>query len=101
MWTSDRMLIGRKPAVWAAAGATAVVMAAAVYGVSTATELKFITGAVLRQDPDLGRQLPVANAEISLGDELSNGVARTDSSCLFHLRLRSGLHIGRMVTLSL
>jgi hypothetical protein len=93
--------ISRRAAVWGGGCLAVAVMAITVYGVSKARELKLITGAVLRQDPDRGKQLPIANAEVSLGDDLSDGVAITDSNGLFHLKLRNGVHIGEMVTLLL
>jgi hypothetical protein len=53
---------------------------------------------VLRQDPAIGRQLPIASAEVSLGDDLSD-VAASDSAGLFRLKLRPGVHIGETATL--
>ena len=89
----------RKPAVWATACAIVVILALSVYFASKPKDLQSITGAVLRQDPDLGKQLPIAKAQISLGDERSYGVVSSDSAGRFQLMLRPGVRIGQMVTL--
>jgi hypothetical protein len=94
-------MTNRKPVVWVVAGGAMLVLVIAAHAVSKAREIKTITGAVLRQDPDRGKQLPVAGAEISLDDDLAEGVAKSDSSGLFHLKLRAGLHAGEMVTITL
>ena len=95
------MSISRKPVVWVATGVAAMSMAIGGYLLARPRDATSMTGAVLRQDPDLGKQFPVANAEVSLGDDLSKATATTDSAGLFHLRLRPGTHIGQMVTLRL
>lgn len=93
------MPITRRSAVWMAVAA-AVVLAIGMYGVSKVRELKSITGAVLRADPEPGKQLPVAGVQVSLDDDdLSEGVATSDSSGLFRVKLRPGVHIGEMVNL--
>ena len=78
-----------------------MILAIAVYVASKPKDMKSITGAVLRQDSDLGKQLPIANAQILLGDHFSDGAATSDSAGRFQLRLRPGVHVGQMVTLRL
>jgi len=97
--TETKTLISRKSAGWAAIGAVAVILVLTVYLASKPKDLKSITGAVLRQDTDLGKQLPIANAQISLPDNLTDGVATSDSSGKFQLRLRRGVHVGQMAKL--
>ncbi len=75
-----------------------MVAALSVYVLSKPKELQSITGAVLRQDSDLGKQLPIAKAQISLGD-LSNGVVTSDSAGRFQLILRPGVRVGQLATL--
>src|SRR5258706_4017960 len=94
------MPISRKTAILTVTIA-ALVLAAAVYGISKARELKFIAGAVLRDDRDLGKQLPVAGVQVSIDEELSEGVAISDSSGFFRVKLRPGVHMGQMVTMRL
>ena len=97
--TAPSTLITRKPAVWATAGVVALILALSVYLASKPKDLQSITGAVLRQDPDLGKQLPIANAQVSLGDRLSDEVVSSDSAGRFQLRLRPGVRVGQMATL--
>src|SRR5665213_2685188 len=92
-------LIRRKPAVWATTGAAGVILALSAYLASKPKDLQSITGAVLRQDPDLGKQLPIAKAQISLGDHLSDGVVSSDSAGRFQLMLRPGVRVGQIATL--
>lgn len=88
----------RKVAIWTAVGLAILGIAWLVF---RPKELKVLTGAVLQLDPEPGRQLPVAGAEITLADGLSVGTAISDATGLFHLRLRSGVRVGQMVTLRL
>ncbi len=81
------------------AGAVGVILAFSVYFASKPKDLRSITGAVLRQDPDFGKQLPIANAQISLGDHLSDSAVSSDSAGRFQLMLRSGVRVGQMATL--
>jgi hypothetical protein len=99
--TVSTTLISRKPAVWATTGAAALILALTVYLVSKPKDINSITGAVLRQDSDLGKQLPIANAQISLGDNLADGVATSDSAGRFQLRLRPGVRVGQTIQLRL
>jgi hypothetical protein len=91
--------MSRKSAIWATTGAVAVLLILTIYFASKPKDLKSITGAVLRQDTDLGKQLPIANAQISLGDNLSEGVATSDSAGRFQVRLRRDVRVGQMATL--
>ena len=97
--TVPATLIARKSPVWATTGVIAVVLVLTVYSASKPKDINSITGAVLRQDTDLGKQLPITNAEISLVGDLSEGAATSDSSGKFHLRLRPGVRGGRMARL--
>src|SRR5579863_1301553 len=90
-----------KPVIWAATSAAAMMIAISGYLLARPRDAGSVTGAVLRQDSDLGKQFPVANAQVSLGGDLSKDAASSDSSGLFHLKLRPGVHIGQMVTLQL
>ncbi len=91
--------MGRTPAVRAAAGVVGAILALSIYLANKPRDLKSITGAVLRQDPDPGKQLPVANAQISLDGHLSEGAVTSDSAGKFQLMLRPGTRVGQMVTL--
>src|SRR6266850_1082993 len=88
----------RKVADWIGIGLAILVIAWLIF---RPKELTVLTGAVLQLDPAPGRQLPIANAEITLADGLSLGAAMSDPTGLFHLRLRPGVRIGQMVTLHL
>ena len=92
-------LLSRRLAVWALAGAVAAVLVLTVFIAHKPKDLNTITGAVLRQDPDPGKQLPIANAQISLVDNLSGGSATSDSSGKFQIRLRPGARVGQTAKL--
>src|SRR5260370_17576752 len=87
-----------KVAVWTAIGLAILVIAWLVF---RPKELRVLTGAVLQLDPVPGRQLPIANAEVTLADGLSTGSATSDPTGLFRLRLRPGARIAQMVTVLL
>ena len=91
--------VSRKLPVWATTGAIAVALVLSIYLASKPKDLKSITGAVLRQDSDLGKQLPIANAQISLVGNLADGAATSDSSGKFQLRLRPGIRVGQLARL--
>jgi hypothetical protein len=90
----------RKLAAW---GVLAVALAAGIAGVLLTrphTRPLALRGAVVRQDADPKKELPVADVEISA---LSNGSVigegKSDSSGFFAIALRTRLWIGRPVTL--
>lgn len=58
-----------------------------------------IKGAVIRQDDDPRRELPIADVEIREANDLATGSTRTDSSGFFSLTLRPLLRRGRPITL--
>jgi len=97
--TGTELRTGRKPAVWVATAIAVLALVVALFVRSKPSELKEIAGAILRQDSDLGKQFPVANAQVFLDDGLSDGAAMSDSAGFFKLKLRPGVHIGQMVTL--
>jgi hypothetical protein len=70
-----------------------------IYFTAKPKDLQSITGAVLRQDTDLGKQLPIADAQISLVGNQADGVATSDSSGKFQLRLGPGVRVGQMARL--
>jgi hypothetical protein len=80
-------------------GTIVVALVLTIYLASKPKDINSITGAVLRQDSDLGKQLPIANAQISLVGDLADGVATSDSSGKFQLRLRQGIRAGQMARL--
>src|SRR6202034_4924955 len=55
----------------------------------------FLTGAVIRQDNDPRKELPIANVEISAADGLVEVSSRSDSSGFFRLALRPGVLLGQ------
>ncbi|MES1260737.1 MAG: carboxypeptidase regulatory-like domain-containing protein, partial [Acidobacteriota bacterium] len=59
----------------------------------------YLTGAVLRQNPDPQKQSPIANAEITARGGLFEVRTKSDASGLFQLALRSGLRPFELITL--
>ncbi len=92
------MFINRRTVTWAGIGIVAI-LAITALRVFRHRALIAITGTVLREDPDVGRQIPIANAQVSLGGDLSDGVATTTPAGLFRLKLRPGVHVGDVATL--
>ena len=58
-----------------------------------------LRGAVLRQDADPNRQLPLADVQITAINALGSGTSKTDSSGFFTLTLPKGLRRRQEVTL--
>ncbi len=58
-----------------------------------------LEGAVIRQDPDTNKELPVADAEITVANGLETAHGKSDSSGFFRLNLRKGLKPSQPVTL--
>ncbi len=88
-----------KLAIWIAVAL--VVSGAVAYGAWRTRRVTSLTGAVLRQDANPGKQLPVANVDVSISDGSTAGVAKTDSAGLFQLKLRQRVHKGERMTLHL
>ncbi len=61
--------------------------------------LAFLSGAVIRQDADPRKEIPIAGVEISADDDLAAGNGRSDASGFFLLALRAGVTPGQTVTL--
>jgi hypothetical protein len=58
-----------------------------------------LRGAVIRQDADLRKEIPIADVEISAANGLAPSDCRSDSSGFFRLTLRAGVAPGQPVTL--
>lgn len=91
----------KQKAVWAAVCALVALLALGGIGLFRSQELRSISGAVLQLNPDPGKQLPIANVEVSLGDNLSAGTATSDAAGFFRLTLRPGVRVGQAATIRL
>jgi hypothetical protein len=83
------------------AGAALTVLALVlVYLVPRPGVVMYVTGAVLRDDPDPGKQRPIAQVEISVksGPISTHGVS--DAAGYFRLRLRPPIDKGRLLRLT-
>src|SRR5579863_3993792 len=69
----------------------AIVVAASMAALLHRRQPVTLHGAVLRQDQDPNRQLPLADVEIVATNALGSGTAKSDSSGLFTLTLPKGL----------
>ncbi len=58
-----------------------------------------LSGAVLVQDSDVRKQLPIAGVEVSLASGLAHGPVRSDNSGYFSLRLFKKIRKGDRITL--
>jgi hypothetical protein len=90
---------GRTIAIWALVIATlAGVLSAVLVAVHKAQPIT-IKGAVLSQDADPQKQLPIADVQITGRNGLAVSSCKSDSSGLFSLTLRRGLRRRQPVTL--
>ena len=93
------MTSGRKIVIWALAIAgLAGALAAVLVAIHKAQPIT-IKGAVLSQDPDPQKQLPIADVEITGTDGSTVRSAESDSSGFFSLTLRRGLRRRQPLTL--
>lgn len=94
----------RKAAGWAAVvvaicGTVAAVLLVRVKKAQLKLTSISLEGAVIRQDPDTNKQLPIADAEISVANGLAAGACKSDSSGFFRLSLRKGIKFGEPITI--
>jgi hypothetical protein len=90
---------GRKIAIWALVMVTLTgVLAAVLVAVHKAQPIT-IKGAVLSQDADPQKQLPIADVQITGTNGLAVSSCKSDASGLFSLTLRRGLRRRQPVTL--
>ncbi len=59
-----------------------------------------LTGVVITQNPDPGKQAPIAGVEINAANGEALHGSRSDSTGLFHISLHRGLKRGQTVTLT-
>jgi hypothetical protein len=93
------MTSGRKIVIWALAIAVVAGALAAVLVALHKAQPITIKGAVLSQDPDPQKQLPLADVEITGTDGSTASRAESDSSGFFSLTLRRGLRRRQPLTL--
>jgi len=69
---------------------------------STCTKPRAVTiqGAVIRQDTDANKQLPIADVQVIIGDSVAFGHTRSDSSGYFKLTLPPLMRKGQQVTIT-
>jgi hypothetical protein len=58
-----------------------------------------LQGAVIRQDAEINKELPIASVQITAANDFSLGVCKSDSSGFFQVRLVPGVERGASVTL--
>lgn len=92
------MTVGKKIVVWAILGLGTL---AAILTIVLLHRRQPITlrGAVLRQDSDPNKQLPIADVQITAFNGLGTGTAKSDSSGFFSITLPKGLRRRQPVTL--
>jgi hypothetical protein len=88
---------GRKIAIWLGVIVTLTVLAALLIVIRRQKPI-LLKGAVIRQDADARKQLPIAGVEITEANSLAAGT-KSDSSGFFSLTLRPLLRRGRPITL--
>jgi len=86
-------------AIWAAVILATLAAASAVAGLSRRRPVT-LKGAVLRQDADPNRQLPLADVQITAVNALGSAASKSDSSGFFTLTLPKGLRRRQEVILS-
>jgi hypothetical protein len=85
--------------VWAVVVALISLMAIAMLAIWQKQQPISLRGAVLVQDSDPRKQLPIAGVEVSTSSDLATSSTNTDSSGLFALQLRKIIRRGHPITL--
>jgi hypothetical protein len=80
------------------AGAIGVVVFAA-YKFAQLREVRSLTGAILREDPDPDKQLPIDGVQVTIAGDLAKQSALSGASGLFRINLRKAMRRGQFVTL--
>lgn len=89
------MTSSRKIEIWSAGVAAVMLTIAAVLLVHWHRQsLITLQGAVMVQDADPRKELPIANVEVSVEDRLAKGTARSDASGFFRIALPQGVRRG-------
>jgi hypothetical protein len=94
------MSIARKASLWIALALAVALASVGIYFRRQHLKPLTIRGAVIVQDADTRKQLPIAGVEVSVKDSITQ-VVKSDSSGFFSLQLRQGLRRGRPITLIL
>ena len=89
----------RRPDKLIFAAAIAVIIAMVTYGVVRILSIKTVTGAVLRDDPIPANQLTIANAEISVSDGGADGIAKSDATGYFQVKLARRVRNGETISI--
>src|ERR1700678_839253 len=92
------MTKGKRIAIWTIVG-IAVLAAVAEFAYLKRRQPVTLRGAVLRQDQDPNRQLPLSDVQITAINALGSGTSISDSSGLFSLTLPKGLRRRQQVVL--
>lgn len=78
---------------------TLTIAGVAAYAAWRTRRISSLTGVVLRQDSAPGKQLPVADVEVSVSDGSTAGSAKSDSTGSFQVKFRRRVHKGEDITL--
>jgi hypothetical protein len=90
----------RKLVIWVIAVVTLLAIAVGILANRPRTRPLSLAGAVMRQDPDPKKELPLADVEVAaLSNDSVIGNGKSDASGFFTIVLRTRLWIGRPVTL--
>ena len=89
----------RKVAIWAVVIATVGGTLATVFLRHRSERSMSLKGAVIKQDTDTKKELPIAHVEITAESGFPVGDCKSDSSGYFYLKLAQGVEPGRSVTL--
>jgi hypothetical protein len=81
-----------------AVATVALALAGTAYGVVRMRRIPSLTGVVLREDPSPENQLDVPGAEVRITNDITEGVATTDSAGYFHVKLQ-GVQKGEDITI--
>jgi hypothetical protein len=85
---------------WAVAGVLLAAIAAAALSLWIRSRKPVVLrGAVMVQDTDPRKELPIADVEITATNGLSNAAVKSDSSGFFNIKLSKGVRKGKQVTL--
>lgn len=88
--------------IWVVLGTAALLIPAVlIVRLSADRDVAFLTGAILRDDPDPKQQRPVRNAKITIGSGAVSGASMSNEAGFFRLNLLPPAEIGQPVRLQI
>ncbi len=98
-------MTGKRKLAYRAAFLAAIAMSLATFAViflwrPRGSQQILLIGAVIRQDSDPSREVPIADVEVGVADDMAAQTSKSERSRLFRVRLRAGIERDQPITLT-